>query len=192
MADKSTVGVRLEADGEAEFKRSLKEIAQTGKTLSAEMKALESSFTDETSAQEKAEQRAELLNRQIQNQQNYVDQLSQKLDEARNSTDYNATATAKLEEQLYKAQAALNGMTSDLSATQAELAATGSEAENAGSWTEKVSDRYFLAYFRIDAASSGSGAYSSAHSRQIMCFSCQRYGSFISLPHSSQRFGESI
>lgn len=140
MADKSTVGVRLEADGEAEFKRSLKEIAQTGKTLSAEMKALESSFTDETSAQEKAEQRAELLNRQIQNQQNYVDQLSQKLDEARNSTDYNATATAKLEEQLYKAQAALNGMTSDLSATQAELAATGSEAENAGSWTEKLKE----------------------------------------------------
>lgn len=138
MADKSTVGVRLEADGEAEFKRSLKEIAQTGKTLSAEMKALESSFTDETSAQEKATQKSELLNRQIQNQQAYVDELSQKLDEARNSTDYSATATAKLEEQLYKAQAALNGMNADLAATETELSAAGDEAEGASTWTDKL------------------------------------------------------
>ena len=140
MPDKTPVGVRLEADGEAEYRKSLKEIAQAGKTLNAEMKALETSFTDETSAQEKAAAKSELLSRQIQNQQAYVNELSQKLEEASNSTDYDATATAKLEEQLYKAQAALNVMNGQLAETQSELEATGNSAETGAAWTDKLRD----------------------------------------------------
>ena len=48
------IGPKIGIDGEAEFRKSLKDITQQLKTLGSEMSAVTSAFTEETSAQEKA------------------------------------------------------------------------------------------------------------------------------------------
>ena len=45
------IGPRIGIDGEAEFKREIKDIIQQAKTLDAEMKAVASSFDKEADAQ---------------------------------------------------------------------------------------------------------------------------------------------
>jgi len=104
------IGVRIGLEGEAEYKKSIKEIVAEQKALAAEMKATESAFDKNASAQDKAKAKMENLNKQIDNQKKYVETLKEQLDKAKEAYGDNSAATSKLREQLAKAETDLNKM----------------------------------------------------------------------------------
>lgn len=91
-------GIRIGVEGEREYKQALANINQTTKELTSEMKLLESSFTSETTAQEKAAAKASVFERQIENQSNKVAALTQKYNAEQNEL-------ARLKDEMEKATA---------------------------------------------------------------------------------------
>lgn len=107
------IGVRIGLEGEAEYKRTIKDIIAEQKALAAEMKATESAFDKNASAQEKATAKAENLNKRIENQKTYVEKLKEQLEKAKETYDDNSATVSKLRENLAKAETALNKMESE-------------------------------------------------------------------------------
>lgn len=118
------IGVRVGVEGEAEYKKSIRDIIAEQKALKAELKATESAFDSNATAEEKATAKAENLNKQIENQKKYVEKLKEQLDKTKESYGENDAKVSKLREQLAKAETALNGMESDLKGVNAEMGKT--------------------------------------------------------------------
>lgn len=118
------IGVKIGVEGEAEYKKSIRDIIAEQKALKAEMKATESAFDKNASAEEKATAKAESLNKQIENQKKYVEKLKEQLEKTKDAYGDNDAKVSKLREQLAKAETALNGMESDLKGVNAELGKT--------------------------------------------------------------------
>nr|DAG49838.1 MAG TPA: minor tail protein [Caudoviricetes sp.] len=129
------IGPKIGLDGEKEFKRALSEITQQSKTLSSELKLVKSGFDDETSAQEKAAKTAEVLNKQIENQQKRVELLRQKVEESSKEYGENSTQTLKWQEQLNKAETAMNSMQKELKETETGVKDVGDAEDNASKKT---------------------------------------------------------
>lgn len=102
------IGAKIGVDGEAEFKRSLGNVAAEAKALKAEMIALKTATSDEADEQERAKQIAEKLNEQIENQQERVRLLTEKLEASKAATGETSTETSRYREQLANAQTTLN------------------------------------------------------------------------------------
>lgn len=49
----ATVGIKLEIDGYKDYKKQLNDLIQQGKTYDSELKKVQSTFTKETTAEEK-------------------------------------------------------------------------------------------------------------------------------------------
>ena len=139
-------GIRIGVEGEREYRQALQNINQQTKELNSEMKLLESSFTSETSAQEKAAAKSALLERQISAQASKVETLTEKYNREQTelarlkaemerataeyganskeaqaaTTAYNkfATQTSKTKTEVNKAQAELNGLKNQLEETK--------------------------------------------------------------------------
>ena len=139
-------GIRIGVEGEREYRQALQNINQQTKELNSEMKLLESSFTSETSAQEKAAAKSALLERQISAQASKVETLTEKYNREQSelsrlkaemerataeyganskeaqaaTTAYNkfATQTSKTKTEVNKAQAELNGLKNQLEETK--------------------------------------------------------------------------
>lgn len=107
------IGVRIGLEGEAEYKKSVKDIIAEQKALAAELKATESAFDKNASAQDKAKAKIENLNKQIDNQKEYIEKLKDQLDKAKEAYGENDAKVSKLREQLAKAETALNKMESE-------------------------------------------------------------------------------
>ena len=102
------IGPEIGIDGEKEFKQSLKDLCTQAKALNAEMKAVTSSFTEETSASKKAAAQGEVLSKQIKNQNDIIAQYQKKVEESAKAHGENATTTQEWKKKLYDAQAELN------------------------------------------------------------------------------------
>lgn len=118
------IGPRIGLEGEAEYKKSIRDIIAEQKALAAEMKATESAFDKNATAEEKATAKAESLNKQIENQKKYVEKLKEQLEKTKESYGENDAKVSKLREQLAKAETALNGMESDLKGVNEQLGKT--------------------------------------------------------------------
>ena len=156
MAGDVSTGIRLEASGVDDYKKSLKEAANAGetlenslkslsesegntgdrakvvegaikllrqesKTLSAELKAVESGFDGTTSAEDQAAAKKDVLNRQIETQRGLLRLLNEQLNATIESEGENSLAADKQREAIYKAQTALNKMESELRETEKSL-----------------------------------------------------------------------
>ena len=115
------IGPRIGLEGEAEYKKSIKDIIAEQKALAAEMKATESAFGKNASAQDKATAKAENLNKQIENQKKYIEELKKNLDDVSKAHNGHGEAVSKAREKLAKAETALNKMEADLKDVNAEL-----------------------------------------------------------------------
>ena len=115
------IGPRIGLEGEAEYKKSIKDIIAEQKALAAELKATESAFDKNASSQDKAAKKAEILNKEIENQKEYISKLKDQLDKAKESYGENDSRVSKLRESLAKAETALNKMEGDLKDVNAEL-----------------------------------------------------------------------
>ena len=118
------IGVRIGVEGEAEYKKSIKDIIAEQKALSAELKATDAAFDKNASAQDKAAKKAEILNKEIENQKEYISKLKDQLEKAKEAYGDNDSRVSKLRETLAKAETALSGMEQDLKDVNTELGKT--------------------------------------------------------------------
>lgn len=128
------IGPVIGIDGEKEFRKQINQCVQATKTLDSEMKALTSSFDDNDQSQEKLTKQAEILSRQIENQEERISLLQRGLDEASKKYGENDTKTQKWAQAVYDATAQLNRMTSeldDVTNTMARASVNTSDLEDA-------------------------------------------------------------
>lgn len=104
------IGPKIGIDGEAEYRKELQNIIQQAKTLDAEMKAVQSSFSDQAKSQSDAAKEAEIYNKQIEVQRERVEKLAEMVEMSAKATGENSTETLKWKEALANAQTTLNGM----------------------------------------------------------------------------------
>ena len=100
-----SIGPRIQVDGEEKYRQQISQIIQQTKTLDAEMGALTASFDKDATAQEKARQSSELLNKQLEaarEQTRLVREMTEKATEAKGADD---RATLKWREALANAEA---------------------------------------------------------------------------------------
>lgn len=133
----SDIGTKITLEGEAEFRKQITNITNQSKALASEMKAVESSFNEETSAQEKAAKKSEVLNKQIDVQKQKVALLTDMYQKSAVELGENDNKTLKYKDQLNKAQAALNGMQNELNATERSVDEYGNEIVEAEKGNEQ-------------------------------------------------------
>lgn len=137
------IGAKIGVDGEAEFKRSLGQVAAEAKALKAEMTALKTEVAGEADEQDRARRIAEKLNEQIANQEERVRLLTEKLEASKAATGETSTETSRYREQLANAQTVLNqmrteqqGMTSDVNDFKSAEESAGTQAITTGQLIE--------------------------------------------------------
>ena len=108
------IGPKIGIDGEKEYRKQINDLITQQKTFSAEMKELESSFDDTTSAMEKSRKKGDLLEKQIKNQEKQVEELEKGLDAAADKYGENATETQKWKQAVANAKTELNKMKKEL------------------------------------------------------------------------------
>lgn len=140
MAGKLDIGPRIGIDGEAEYRKELSNIIQQTKTLQAEMKAVTSSFTAETSAEEKSAAQRKILTQEIEAQNKKIELMKSRYEEAAKAFGENDTKTLKYKESLNKATAELNSMEKQLSDVENAANDAGEEFDDAGDKTSRFGD----------------------------------------------------
>lgn len=104
------IGPRIRVEGEAEYRKQINEIITQAKTLSSEMKKVESSFTSETSALKRSAAERKILNEQIEVQKKRVSELQNMLDKSKGKFGENASETMKWQQAVNNATTELNKM----------------------------------------------------------------------------------
>lgn len=105
------IGPRIGVDGEEDYRKQMSQIIQQAKTLDSEMKAVTSSFTKNTTAQERDAATSKVLAAQIENQKKRVQMLAEMVEKSTAATGKDSVATLKWKQALNEAQASLNSMT---------------------------------------------------------------------------------
>ena len=107
----TNIGPKIGIDGEKQYKQQMAQIIQQAKTLDSQMKLLTSSFSSNTTAEEKNAKTAGVAGAQYLNQKKQVELLRDQLKKATAAYGENDTRTLKLKESLNKATTKLNDMT---------------------------------------------------------------------------------
>ena len=129
-----SITTKMELTGEKEYQNTLKDIIAQSKSLASEMKALESGFAANGNAQEQAASKAELLNRQIQVQTQYIDQLKSKMA----TLDPASREAFSQQDKINKAIASLNKMQAELDKIPNKWQNIGKAMQDAGSKMESI------------------------------------------------------
>lgn len=108
------IGPKIEVQGENDYKKSLQGLVQQTKTLDAQMKALASTFDEETGKMGDNEKRTELLQKKKEALSEEVKLIEQRLEEAKDAYGENSTQVLKLEASLAKAETALNNVNNEM------------------------------------------------------------------------------
>ena len=108
------IGPKIGIEGEADYRKSINEIIVQAKTLSSEMRKLESSFKNEGKSIEENTAKKKLLNEQITLQEKKVEELSAMLEKAKANYAENSTQVQKWQQAVNNATTDLNNMKSQL------------------------------------------------------------------------------
>lgn len=111
------IGPRIGVDGEAEYRKQLKDIIAETKTLNSEMKKLESTFSKDTSVKEKNQKRTELLTKQQELLKKRVDECRKGVEQATQKYGENSETTQKWKQALNNAETELNQVNAQLKDT---------------------------------------------------------------------------
>lgn len=126
------IGPKIGIDGEKEYRKSINDLITQQKTFSSEMKNLESTFTKETTAMEKNRKKAELLTRQVKNQEEQVDKLEYGLKKAKEKFGENAAETQKWQQAVNNAKTELNRLRTELDNIPGKLGSMGQSLVESG------------------------------------------------------------
>ena len=127
------IGPKIGIDGEAEFRKSIQNINQQLKTLSSEMAAVTSSFSDNDSEQSKLVATNRVLTEQIAAQSKKVAKLQEGLDKSTEKLGANDTATLKWRQAVADATTQLNNMQNQLAKNDSRLVELADSADDASS-----------------------------------------------------------
>lgn len=127
---KADIGPKIGIEGERDFKDSLKNINTSLKTLSAESKMVASSFTAETTAQEKAAKMADVLGRQIAAQKEKLKLCQDQLEKASQKYEEGDARLESYKKAVYDAQTGLNKMEAELKKTTSATDDMGDELQD--------------------------------------------------------------
>jgi len=105
-----TIGAKIQLEGEREYRQAMANIAQQQKTLQAELKATQSAYDENTSAEKKQADAAKNLKAQIALQEEAVKRLRDQVDKSTKASGANSTQTEKLKQQYADATTKLNEM----------------------------------------------------------------------------------
>lgn len=128
----TNIGPKIGIDGEAEYRKQINNIIQQAKTLDSEMRAVTSSFTKSTSAEEKSAATSKILAQQVEVQKQRVQELSSMLEKSAQKYGENDTRTLKWKEAVNKATAELNKMENELSDAADSTDDLGDAMDDAG------------------------------------------------------------
>lgn len=148
------IGPVIKIDGEAEYRKQLKNIVETTKTLDSEMKKLESTFSKDTSIKEKNRAKAELLTKQQENLKKQVDECKKAVDHATNAYGENSTEALKWKQALNNAETQLNAVNDELENV------TGINAWKAG--VDELAGKLDAVASKMQAAGKGMSTYVTA------------------------------
>lgn len=138
MADQ--FGLKIGLEGEKEFKKALTEINQAFKVLGSEMKLVSSQFDKNDNSAEALAARHKVLTKEIDAQKAKIETLKKALENAATSFGENDRRTQAWQIQLNNAQAALNGMERELSATEAAMGELDAETEDTTESTKELGE----------------------------------------------------
>ena len=105
-----TIGAKIQLEGEREYRQAMANITQQQKTLQAELKATQSAYDENTTAEKKQADAAKNLKAQIALQEEAVKRLRDQVDKSTKASGANSTQTEKLKQQYADATTKLNEM----------------------------------------------------------------------------------
>lgn len=111
----ANIGPRIGIDGEKEYRDAIQNIIQQQKTLNSEMKETAAAFDKSAKASEKNKRQMELLNREIENQKNYISQMEGAYDKAVSKYGETSTQALRLKQSISDARTELHNMESQFS-----------------------------------------------------------------------------
>lgn len=132
------IGPKIGIDGEKEYRKQINALITQQKTFSAEMRELESSFDDTTSAMEKNKKKGALLEKSIKNQEKQVEELEKGLKASKEKYGENATETQKWKQAVSNAKTELNKMNAELKKIPKTMTSVGQSMQNAGKKMQSV------------------------------------------------------
>lgn len=132
------IGPKIGIEGEADYRKSINEIIVQAKTLSSEMRKLESSFKNEGKSIEENTAKKKLLNEQITLQEKKVEELSAMLEKAKANYAENSTQVQKWQQAVNNATTDLNKLKSQLDSMPNSLQIVGSKMQDVGSKMKDV------------------------------------------------------
>lgn len=112
------IGPRIGIDGEAEYRKQINEITQAQKALAAEMKATESAFDKNASAQSKNAAKGKILEKQVENQEKKVKELRKGLNQASAKFGEDSAQVSKWRQAVADAETELNRLNAELDKTK--------------------------------------------------------------------------
>lgn len=132
------IGPQIGITGEKEYRKQINDLITQQKTFSAEMKELESSFDDSTSAMEKNRKKAKLLGQAINNQEKQVSELEKGLEASKKKYGENSTETQKWKQAVANAKTELNKMQTELKKIPSSLATVGKGMQDVGKKMQSI------------------------------------------------------
>ena len=113
-------GSSIKLDGESEYQRALKQINQSLREVSSEMKVVSSSFDKNDKSTQAMAQKSDVLNKKLEEQKNKLSVLTQKYNEMNATYGKNSTAQQQLTTELTKARSKLEEIGNTLGKTSKE------------------------------------------------------------------------
>lgn len=113
-------GSSIKLSGESEYQRALKQINQSLREVSSEMKVVSSSFDKNDKSTQAMAQKSDVLNKKLEEQKNKLSVLTQKYNEMNNTYGKNSTAQKELTAELTKEKAKLDEIGNTLGKTSKE------------------------------------------------------------------------
>jgi len=128
----SSIGAKIELQGEAQFKKAVTEINTNLRTLGTEMTKVKSEFDKNDKSIEFYTKKNQVLNKQIDEQKNKIEALEKGLKVSAEKYGENATQTQKWQQDLNRATADLNKMEREVSDNTKAMDELGKETEDTG------------------------------------------------------------
>lgn len=132
------IGPKIGIEGEAQYRKQINDIITQAKTLSSEMKKLESSFTSEGKSVKENNEKRKLLNEQIKTQESRVKELNNMLEQSKAKYGENATQTQKWQQAVNNAETELNQLKTTLSQIPSTLQTVGTNMQSFGNSLKSV------------------------------------------------------
>ena len=127
-----SIGPKIGIDGEKEYRKQVNDLITQSKTFSAQMRELESSFDENTSAMERNRKKSELLEKAIANQEKEVSELEKGLQAATDAYGEDSAEANKWKQAVANGRTELNKMKKELDKIPNSVQTVGKSMQNAG------------------------------------------------------------